>query len=364
MMLNHCIFMGSIKKYIKNTFLYKIVKKTHLYDKFAYYRLKKLRMQENLIEAKHRFAIECPIRGDISDYYKALKTNLVSYSEYMYQYEFWKLNESERHAYISRLEMRLLYERIIPKRIAHIFWNKADFLTLFAPYIHRRWVRADSISFKQFCDFNNSVDCIVKPIEGTIGAGIFKIARGSQDRESLYKKCVSNNFLIEECISNESKIAQFHPYSLNTIRITSVVGGGVLGAFIRFGRHGSVVDNAHAGGIFAQIDPETGVIVSNGINTDGNEYEIHPDTHVKIKGFEVPRWIDMLNVCISAHKLVPMMPVVGWDVCINVNNEIEIIEGNHMPDVDVLQSPLKVGIRSKLKDLLRDKIPISVLNSI
>lgn len=356
--------MEGIKKFIKRSFLYNCFRNTPLYDKFVYYRLKNLRIQENLNEAKQRFTIECPRHGDISDYKKALKINLVSYSEYMYQYEFWKLNELERRAYISRLEMRLLYERIVPKKRTHVFWNKAEFLTLFSSYVHRRWFLANSISFKQFRDFNNIVDCIAKPIEGALGNGVFKITRCCPNLESLYEKCVSNNLLIEECISNESSIAQFHPSSLNTIRVTSVTGGGVLGAFIRFGRHGSVVDNAHAGGIFAQIDTMTGLIVSNGINTDGDEYEEHPDSHVKIKGFKVPQWNEILEICRSAHKMVPEMPVIGWDICINVNNEIEIIEGNHLPDVDVLQSPLKTGIRLKLKNMLNGKVSPCILDSI
>lgn len=353
----------NIKEYIKNTSLYHIIKKTNLYNRYAYYRLKKSKMKENLKEAKDRFMVDHPEHGSFSDYRKALRTNLVSYSEYMHQYEFWRLNDIERLAYISRLEMRLFYERIVPKRMAHFFWNKVDFLTLFSPYIHRRWFRADSVSFAQFCDFNNCADCIAKPIEGALGLGVFKIAKKSQNIESLYEKCVSNHLLIEECISNEPQIAQFHPNSLNTIRVTSVFGE-VLGAFIRFGRRDSVVDNAHAGGIFAQIDPETGIIVSNGINTDGNEYEMHPDTHIRIKGFKIPQWDNVLKVCNSAHKIVPAMPVIGWDVCINSNNEIEIIEGNHLPDVDVLQSPLKVGIRSKLKDLLKNKVSVSIMDSI
>lgn len=56
---------------------------------------------------------------------------------------------------------------------------------------------------------------------------------------------------------------------------------------------------------------------------------------------------------------MPDAPIVGWDICIDSNNNIEIIEGNHMLDVDVLQSPLKIGIRTKVKTLFAGKADFS-----
>lgn len=310
------------------------------------------RMQKNLDEAKLLFALEKPQHGSFQDYKQALASHLVSYSEYMYQYEFWHLNEDERRKYISRLEMRLFYERTIPEHIGKLFRNKVDFLRHFDSFIHRKWIITKDVTFEEFRDFVRNTDCIAKPIEGSLGTGIFKIPRGEVD-ESLFKKCVAENLLIEECISNENSIAQFHKYSLNTIRLTTVSRRGeVLGTFLRVGRHGNIVDNAHAGGIFAQINPDTGEIESDGIDTDGHRYVTHPDSGVPFKGFEIPRWKEILDICRAAHSVVPEATVVGWDICIDSNNNIEIIEGNHLPDVDVLQSPLKIGIREKVESML------------
>lgn len=312
-------------------------------------------MRRNLKEAKLLFESEKPQHGTWKDYKQAWAKHLVSYSEYMHQYEFYRLNESERSQYISRLEMRLLYYQIVPEYIHRIFWNKAEFLKRYNDFVHRRWLVAQEASFEEFRDFIEKTDCIAKPVEGALGIGVFKIQLGDAT-ESIYKFCVSNNLLLEACLSNERTIAQFHPNSLNTIRLTTVSGGGILGTFIRVGRHGSIVDNAHAGGIFAQINPDAGVIESDGIDTDGHRYSVHPDTGVKFKGFQIPRWDELVATCRKAHDQMQDAPVVGWDVCIDSNDNIEIIEGNHLPDVDVLQSPLKIGIRAKVESMLHIKI--------
>ena len=70
-------------------------------------------------------------------------------------------------------------------------------------------------------------------------------------------KILGTDSLIEECIEGCAELQRFHPESLNTIRVVTVRGRSgirVLGSFIRFGRGGAVVDNAHAGGLFAHVD--------------------------------------------------------------------------------------------------------------
>lgn len=65
-----------------------------------------------LIEAKQKFREEKPEFGSFKDYHDALNKHLVSYSEYMYQYEFWKLNEAQRSEFISRAQVRCFYYAI------------------------------------------------------------------------------------------------------------------------------------------------------------------------------------------------------------------------------------------------------------
>lgn len=113
-----------------------------------------------------------------------------------------------------------------------------------------------------------------------------------------------------------------------------------------------MVDNAHAGGIFAQVNVETGIVESDGINVNGRTFSVHPDTLLPIKGFCIPLWEEIKKTCIEASYITPENIITGWDVVINDKGEIEFVEGNHGPDFDVMQSPLKVGVKKRLKSLI------------
>ena len=63
-------------------------------------------------EARKRFASEKPDHGSYKDYKKALWKHRVTYSEYMYSYEYWHLDEKERDEFISTSEMQVIYRKL------------------------------------------------------------------------------------------------------------------------------------------------------------------------------------------------------------------------------------------------------------
>lgn len=345
---------NKIVNIIKRTVLFKHLKGTRTYKYIRYLRFKRNRKIGLLVEAKREFnKLSPPPSVTWQDYKKAFNKYLVSFSEFMYQYEFYKLNDSERKKFVSRLEMRLYYERTIPPRIYELFWNKAKWLSYFNKYISRKWYDLRNITAEDLKTIlKPNIDYIAKPIEGSLGNGIFKFSVESLNAD-LIAKLNSGNYVVEEVIKNEPTVAEFHPASLNTIRITTLADGSILGSFIRFGNNGNIVDNAHAGGIFAQIDPETGVIISNGIDTNGHSYERHPYSGKRFMGFILPQWERLVSTVREMHQLTPDAPIVGWDICVDSDNQVAVIEGNHLPDIDVLQSPLKIGLRDKIQSSLK-----------
>lgn len=340
-----------IKEKIRQNRFFPLVRKNPLYKwrvKLVWHRhRKKLLMNE----AKEAFAHTAP-HGTFSDYRAALKKNLVSYSEYMHQYEFWHLNEDERSKYVSRLEMRFWYQEVVPEYIHQQFWNKAIWLETNRQYIQRKWYNLAEMPIEDIKSrLDESKYYILKPTEGCLGEGIRKI-KGAEFGNSLFDSISSQDYILEECVVNIPEIAAFHPQSLNTIRVVTIGRNAeVLGAFLRVGRGGNVVDNAHAGGIFCTVDVETGRIISRGLDTDGNYYERHPDSDKEFMGFQIPRWIEIKALLKEMHSLTPDAPVVGWDVALTPDG-IEVIEANHLPDMDVMQSPMKIGIRERLNGIL------------
>lgn len=325
--------------------------------------------RDSLRGARRHFKTEKPKVGSYADFKKANWKHRVTYSEYMYGYEYWKLNEAERDEFISASEMRCIYRKFGNIDVRDVFHDKVEFLKKFQSFIHRCWALASELSQEQFKSMIMQYDCIAKPIGGTQGAGIFKIqAAEVKDWDALYSRCVKENMLIEECIQACDEMAAFHPSSLNTIRVVTFSGQNgceIFGALFRMGAHGSVVDNTHAGGIYAPINVETGTIDTDAIDAQNHHYPTHPDTNQPIKGFKIPCWQKIIETCKTATQTIPNIHFAGWDLCVTKDGEVEIIEGNHAPDFDGgMQAPLKIGVKKKVQQTMLKVMGIDPLDYI
>lgn len=325
--------------------------------------------QESLKEAKLRFENDKPAVGSFADFKQANWKHRVTYSEYMYSYEFWKRNEEQRDEFISASEMRCIYRKLGERHVRDVFHDKVEFLKTFHSFVHRRWAMTADLDREQFESMIRQHDCIAKPVDGTQGEGIFLIrAAEVEDWDALYRKCLKGNRLIEECIQACDEIAEFHPSSLNTIRVVTFSGQGkcvVFGALFRMGAHGSVVDNTHAGGVYAPINVETGTIDIDAIDAHNNHYPNHPDTGKPIKGFKIPYWEQMLAACKAATQTMPNIHFAGWDLCVTKDGQVELIEGNHAPDFDGgMQAPLKIGVKKKVQQTVLDVMGVDPLKLI
>ena len=341
--------MERVKSFIKNSLFFKC---------YQEYLVQSHEQKRFLEEAKAHFLTENKLKGSFSEYKHNCRVYRVDYSEYMYQYEFWSLTSNQKREFVSRAEMQSLYRKLVKSKIRSLFYNKVAFLNKFSEYIYREWLVVQNSSYEEFCTMIDSFDCIAKPIEGSLGNGIFKIRKGEIiNKRALYEKCIKENILLEKCVVGCDEIEEFHPYSLNTIRVVTISNANkcmVFSAFFRMGNNRKCTDNAHGGGIFAQINVDNGIVESDGITTRGEKIEIHPYSGKIIKGFKIPHWDKIKNICMEAAKKESDIYFAGWDVCINKNGNVELIEANHAPDFDVMQSPLKIGIRNKLNCVLKE----------
>ncbi len=85
----------------------------------------------------------------------------------------------------------------------------------------------------------------------------------------------------------------------------------------------------------------------------GLRYERHPDTGKAFRGFQVPRWREVLDTVRRAVDVLPNIRIAGWDAAPLEGGGTALVEGNHMPDVDLLQQPLEKGIRKEFKEKVR-----------
>ena len=324
---------------------------------YTYREMAKLRQDRKQLwkKAKQEFAEEQPKQGSLADYKRAMCRHRVSYKEYMYCYKFWNCNKKQRAEFISDLEMRCIYRKTVAASVALIFKNKVLTLRRFEKYIHRRWLYPKEASFDSFVELVRATDCVVKPVEGSLGIGIRLIRKDDQiDLKALYDECCEKDCVVEEKLCNCNEMAEFHPASLNTLRVFTVSKGGrceVVASMFRTGAGDSVIDNASAGGIVGFVDIETGVVLDDGADKKGNIYATHPESGKAFKGFVVPHWEQVVDTCKSMSMEVPELVFAGWDVCVLQDSSVELIEVNSYSNVSGLQTACRHGIKPRLRDV-------------
>lgn len=356
----------SIKESLKANRVYSVFLKMHRLHEIRTFWGERYKFMK---EARERFTSEKPKHGSFNDYKQSFWKHRVTYSEYMYSYEYWHLNEQERDEFISTSEMQVIYRKLGDSNVREVFHDKVRFLTTFKPFVYRWWSLASTLSLEQFKEKASEFDIIAKPVDGTRGDGIFKIVGAEvYDWQRLYDRLVERDYLLEQCIRACDELASFHPTSLNTIRVVTISNRDkceVFGALLRMGAHGSVIDNTHAGGVYAPINVKTGIIEIPAIDAHNNHYDVHPDTGKRIKGFHVPEWNRIVATCNEASKTIPDIHFAGWDLCVNQFGQVEIIEGNHAPDFDGgMQAPLKIGVKKKLQKTVMNVLGVDPINLI
>lgn len=220
----------------------------------------------------------------------------------------------------------------------------------------------DSRDFSSFEEFVRKHSVFVKkPLDSSFGKGIELIdSRDFSSFKDLFSYlCDEGPVILEEKVNQNEVMASLHPSSLNTIRVVTYRDNDdnvfIHLPFIKIGRSGSFVDNGGAGGILARVDADSGVLITNAKDENNVIYEYHPDTNVKIKGFQIPFWDKVIAISKEAALSFDKTRYIGWDVAINDKDEALIVEGNGKTQFIGQQIPDEVGKRKDLEKLIKYK---------
>ena len=71
----------------------------------------------------------------------------------------------------------------------------------------------------------------------------------------------------------------------------------------------------------------TGTIITDGKDEKNNIYVSHPDSGVVYKGWQVPRWTELILLVEKLHKTMSKHKYVAWDFALT-NEGWVLIEGN------------------------------------
>lgn len=235
--------------------------------------------------------------------------------------------------------------------------NKILFNDYFKPFVQRKWYDSATITLGQFRDLAASPSgAIIKPLDGMEGQGVYKLSSANADEiEEEYKKVKSLHAIVEECLVQHPEMC-FGNQSVNTIRVITVWDekeqkARLIKAVLRAGVGSAVVDNFHQGGCAYEVDIPTGYVSSKGISATRCDIIVHPGTDICMLGYMVPNWNHVTEGCLKAQTMLPQCRYISWDVAITAEG-IELIEGNHNGDYDMLEFVGSTGYYRKIKEIL------------
>ena len=198
----------------------------------------------------------------------------------------------------------------------------------------------------------------IKLVEGSNGRG-FKahqiVANGSAvfadpvqggprlSARELYDRLMQESaegWLLEEYIEQHPTLSAFNPTSLNTVRmfVYQRLSGEVelLGAFLKTGRPGALIDKTEGGGASVHIDKDSGVLLAGfDWSPAMRPLDKHPASGEIFAGVRLPHWKKAVELACLALASSVDTRFSGVDVAFTAEGPL-LVEMNVHPDPDCM----------------------------
>lgn len=275
--------------------------------------------------------------------------------------EFYRKNFRERNRFLTGHRQAVINKRFLKKTTKEQrdrIGNKLQFNRFFNEFVHRDYLDSAHASEAEISAFIQKHGVILsKPLSSTHGDGIIKIDR-AEITPSMLSMLGSGKYLLEEVIVQHPEIAKINPSSVNTVRVATALDrkghAHIIGACLRCGAKGSIVDNTHSGGAAYPIHTDYGIVIGAGKNRKTfEEFIVHPGSDTVMPGLRIPNWSVLVDCVTRAAEKIPELPYLGWDIAITKDG-IEFIEGNYGHSAVGIQSD-QVGKFRKVNEILYGK---------
>lgn len=239
--------------------------------------------------------------------------------------------------------------------------NKYNFYLLAKDFFKREAIKVETMEqSNEFAAFVKKHGVVfIKPLGGSKGKGAHLYSYVDDVSASAYLKELlkeGDSWMVEERIRQSAAMGRWNETSVNTIRIPSFLREGkftVIWTRMRMGKKGAIVDNAGSGGIVVNVDPQTGVITSDGIDESHNHFDKHPGCGLTFKGWQVPRWDELLKTVEELHRTVFNKHIyIAWDFALTDDGWV-VIEGN-WGQLLGQQTASQEGVRKQFHELIGD----------
>lgn len=201
----------------------------------------------------------------------------------------------------------------------------------------------------------------LKDIDGECASYVKKL-NSAEDIVREIPKLSNGCYILQEALYQHSEVANINPGCINTIRLATVRTHDrieVFGAVMRFGTSETgCVDNSAAGGICVGVDCDHGTLMKFGFYKPkyGIKTESHPDSHLKFEGFVIPYFHEAVRLAKEAHRQLPRIHSIGWDIAITPEGPV-FIEGNDNWEIKSMQASYG-GLKQRWYDYFPDDVAI------
>ncbi|PHN94585.1 hypothetical protein CSC80_04355 [Maribacter sp. 6B07] len=177
-------------------------------------------------------------------------------------------------------------------------------------------------------DFYNNGKIINKLDYSYQGLGIHIYDKANFDAVKVAK---NGNGVVQPFINQHNFFNQFCKDAVATLRLTTVIdtnGKACLrAALIRFGRNKQTHVQSKDQ-ILVAVDVATGQLSDIGYTSSFKSTNFHPDTNVTFKDKVIPFYDKGVALVLELQKKMPMIKLIGWDLVMDENNEVVIMEWN------------------------------------
>ena len=261
-------------------------------------------------------------------------------------------NDAEKREYMVG-QIRRIYVTYLNSS-AGLDWaekmqDKYRLYKMLEPYYKRDVIEIRDLN--DYEDFERFIkkhrEFVVKPVNFSFGIGVHKVCldESGNDYKTVMQDILSEGkaihakhpsraprMVLEEIIPQDASLAVLHPNSVNAIRATAVRGKDgkihIYHPWIKVGVGGTFVASAALDGFDAEIDPVTGIVITDGFQENGNVYKVHPDSGIQIKGLQIPKWKELIQFVDEIMDVLPGYRYVGWDLVLTPDGWC-VMEGNH-----------------------------------
>ncbi|HEX3501632.1 MAG TPA: sugar-transfer associated ATP-grasp domain-containing protein [Stellaceae bacterium] len=160
------------------------------------------------------------------------------------------------------------------------------------------------------------------------GRGVAKIAAGDITEDTL---AAIGNCVIQRAIEQHAFFDEIMSGSVATLRITTVKNGaGEIdwrAAYLRLGRKDTAWVQSGNSVRVAIVDRD-GELDPFGYTEAWRRWPAHPDTGFSFAKKRIPGFREATATCVALHRSFPHFAVIGWDVAIDRNDRVRLIEWN------------------------------------